>query len=222
MARNLRSRFQGATALEKAVYTVLLLVLAVDVALIVFARADDDADPAPTATQAQQAPAETAPSAPAGEQPSCADVDDPGPAGDPVTCRTRTATLTIAGEKRPVILAGTQVRLLSSALEGPTLTVRLRVRNETAIEQSVAAGGQELYVNLNGVRVDPDPLGEVLVPPAKGVTTELRFVLTPRRVQLLRRQGGRAELGIKPWDDGNTPGTRVGVIRFAVPPRPSS
>ena len=230
MAPNVGRRFQGTTTLEKAVYTVLLLVLVVDIGLIVFARADDDPAPAPpgaaaAATGETTATAEPAPetsgqtSVSGDEPPPCAEVEDPGRDGDPVTCRTQTARLTIAGEDRPLVLGATQVRLFDSSLQGQQLTTRLRIRNETEAEQGVLAGGQEIYLNLGGLRVDADPVGDVRIPAAEATNTRLRFSLTPARVARLRNSGGRAELGVRPWDEGagGAPGTVVGVIRFRVP-----
>jgi hypothetical protein len=220
-------RLHGATALEKLVYAVLLLVLAVDVGLIVFARADDDT-PAPsgsaavstsTSTSASASSPATTPattSETSGEPPPCSEVEGPGPGGTPVTCRTRSATLTIVDEARPLVLGATQVRLFEATLNGLTLTTRLRIRNETDAEQGVIAGGQEIYLNLGGVRTDPDPIGDVRVPTMEAVNTAVRFTLTPARVRRIREAGGRAELGVKPWDEdaGGPPGTIVGVIRF--------
>jgi hypothetical protein len=240
MARNPGRRLQGATTLEKAVYAVLVLVLLADIGLIVFARAEDDAPPAtserpatPAATDEEPAGETTAAEEPAGRTtagetttadaapadgalPPCAEVEDPAPDSDPVQCRTRSATLTIAGEERPLVLGATQVRLFGATLRGPTVVARVRVRNETDAEQGVLAGGQEIYVNLDGLRIDADPVGDVRVPAMEAANVRLRFALTPARLRKLQAAGGRAELGVRPWDEGagGSPGTVVGVIRF--------
>ncbi|MDQ3741554.1 MAG: hypothetical protein M3320_03735 [Actinomycetota bacterium] len=218
MLRNLGERFNSSTRLEKSIYLVLLLVLAIDIAVIVFARADEDPPPVSEVAATQPETAATDPgteTTPAGGVPACDEAPDPSETGEPVTCRTRSATLTIAPQERPVVLGGTQVRLLRASLSGSTVTVRLRVRNETQAEQSVLAGGQELYMNLSGLRVDPEPVGEVLVPMMNGTTVSLRFELTPARLEVLRRAGGRAELGVTPWTEDGAAGSK-GVVRFRV------
>lgn len=223
------------SALEKLAYAVLVLLLAVGIALIAFSRADDGdgttagattaertlaADPRPQRQETEEAQAsegvetrtEAAGSA---APPLCTAVTPPSGAEDPVTCRTRSATLTIAGEDRPVVLGGTQVRLLRATLTGRVVIVRLRVRNETDAEQGVVAGGQEIYLNLQGITVNPEPVGDVRVAAMQGTTTTLRYVLTPPRLQALRRLGGEVELGVRPWTDGE-PSIERGVIRFDV------
>lgn len=200
-------------------YTALFLVLAVDLAVIAFGRAED-APPAPRSTSSAPAASRDASPADPSQAASCSDVQDPGPSGTPVTCRTRTSTLTIAGERRPVILGGTQVRLLHSTLRGRILTAEVRVRNETAVEQSVLAGGQQIYLNVQGARVNPKPLGDVRVQSMEGQTVTLRFALTTAGLQRLLRLGGKAELGIRPWTEDDADTSRIGVIRFAAPAAP--
>ncbi|HEX8207831.1 MAG TPA: hypothetical protein VF587_17325 [Solirubrobacteraceae bacterium] len=229
MASGFGKRFSSATALEKAIIAVLVLVLAADVAIIAFGRADD-APPRESGTNepaGATVPGTTTTTAPtttssdAGGVPPCSEVADPGPSDDAVRCSTRSATLLLGGEDRPLLLGGTQVRLLSASSTPASLILRLRVRNETGAEQGIIAGGQEIYVNLNGVRLDAAPSGDVRVPTMEGVTTTLRFPLTPGRAALLRRLGGRAELGVRPWDE--QPAEKaIGVLRFRVTPPPAA
>jgi hypothetical protein len=148
--------------------------------------------------------------------PPCAEVRPPGPDDDAVRCRTRSAVLTIGGEDRPLLLGGTQVRVLSATLTGRTVGLRLRLRNETDAEQGVLAGGNELYLNLSGVRVDAGPVGDTRIESMEGATVTLRFPLTPPRLALLRRLGGSAELGVRPWEEDAATDGSVGVIRLRV------
>lgn len=218
------------TRLEKLFYLALTLVVLAAVALIAFGRAAEDgtraqpidvpqtgeSGPARSATTAAEAtPAET--TATATGAPPCDEVaagtEDPA---EPITCSTRSATLTIVGARSPVLLDGTEVRFLSAALAGREVTLRLRVRNETEAEQGVNAGGQELYLNLGGLRVDAEPIADTIVAPGRGETVSLRFRLTPARLELLRRARGRAELGVKPWDATPAAAAQRGVIRFGL------
>src|SRR5687768_101637 len=100
-------RFQNATALEKAISLVLLLVIVVDVAIIVFGRAEDaprtgtsrneparatTGAPASTAettastaeTTASTDEADTTPTGDDGGIPPCAEVENPGPSDDQI------------------------------------------------------------------------------------------------------------------------------------------
>jgi hypothetical protein len=90
----------------------------------------------------------------AGRPPLCREIDVPDQPPEPITCRTASAILTIVGEARPLLLGDTHVRVQSASLAQNRLTLRVRVRNETDAEQGIQAGGQELYLNLNGIRVD--------------------------------------------------------------------
>ncbi|HEX8123179.1 MAG TPA: hypothetical protein VF549_18145 [Solirubrobacteraceae bacterium] len=221
MTRSLSHRFRRSSSLERAVYAVLVLVLVIDVALIAFGRADGSVPgPVPTTGTSASAPSSQPadPVADAGDAgPPCADVTPPTGAGDPVTCRARTATLTIAGAERPVILGATQVRLLRSSLRGRVLSADVRVRNETDSAQSLLAGGQEIYLNLRGVRVDAKPVGDLVVQPMEGRTVTLNFALTTAGLERLTRVAGQAEMGVKPWTEAGEAPARVGVIRFTVP-----
>lgn len=231
------------TKLERVLLVLLILAVAADVALLV----SDDEEPPPTQMQAQERPAvqrerSSSPpprtaaerparttttaevgttveeEAPAGDGPPlCAELDIPARPSEAVTCRTTSATLTIVDEADPLLLGDTHVRVLSAHGEGGSLTVRARVRNETDAEQGVQAGGQELYLNLNGIRVDPGPVRDVRVPPRTGTTLPLEFRLTPGQTRILNAQGRRAELGVRPWTSGEQ-AANIGVIRFFARP----
>jgi hypothetical protein len=151
----------------------------------------------------------------AGGPPPCSELDIPPQPPEAVTCRTASATLMIVGQAKPLLLGDTHVRVLRALAAGRAVVLRVRVRNETDAEQGIQAGGQELYLNVNGIRVDPQPVSEQRVPPATGQTVSLRFVLTPGQARVLQRQGGRAELGVRPWTGGGT-ANFVGVVRFST------
>ena len=138
-------------------------------------------------------------------------------AGQPserVTCTTPNATLVIAHQSDPVLLEGTEVRVLSGTLLGAELAVRLRVRNNTRAEQGVTAGGQELYLHLEGERIDPDPVGDVRLAIGEAQTVALHFTLAPHQLEALGRTAGRIDFGVRPWHDGVLPAPLVGVIRL--------
>lgn len=219
------------SALERAILLLVLAVLAIDVALIATADPVDDGsrnggaapatvepatleDESPGATDpaaAAERPGTTDPSADR-SLPSCRAIPIPASPPEPVRCRSASAQLTIVATPDPLVLGDTQVRVLDAQLAGSALRVRLRVRNESDAEQGLQAGGQELYLNVAGIRVDPQPVGDVRIPPMTGVTAALRFVLTPARRRIVRERGGNVELGVRPWTTG-APGV-VGVIRF--------
>ena len=207
---NARERFSGASALEKGVYLVLVLVLALDVAVILFARADDDVPE----TRTQQRAAGTSAAQPS--LPSCANIADPGPDDEPVTCRTSNATLTVADEARPMLLGGTQVRFLSASLAQGTLAIRLRVRNETDEEQGILEGGQRIYVNVDGIRTEPSPPDDIRLAPAEAATVSLDFPLSTARAKRLRGVDGEAELGVVPWPGSGTEPNSRGLIHFTT------
>lgn len=145
--------------------------------------------------------------------PACRDLDL-AKSRERVTCRTPSATLTLAGEGTPVVLGPTEVRVLGSRLEGRRLTVRLRLRNDTATAARVELGRRQVYVNVAGRRVFPAPL----LGGRKGdgtPTLRLRFRLPRAVARDLRRGDARAELGIVPWDElGAERPARLGVVRL--------
>lgn len=237
MARHTSSRWQSISVADKTIWSLFALIAAACAALV-FMTGDSTDEPTSRSSTAPIAPAdrpvqqttapsdgaEAAPAQPAdekvagtadeasGDTPPCSEV--PATITEPVTCRTSSSVLYIARQSDPVLLGGTQARVIRATLRGETLSVRMRVRNETDAEQGVLAGGQELYLNLGGLRVDPEPLGDERVPRTEGRTVTLRFGLTPARESRLRAAQGRAELGIRPWTDPGTPADRVGVVRF--------
>jgi hypothetical protein len=180
-------------------------------------RETTEAQTPPAAAEDEQQE-EEAPSQPAEDEPAAGGVQPcsqvPPVIREPVTCATKSSTLTIVTQRDPVLLGGTQARIIRASLAGSVVTVRVRVRNETDAEQGVAAGGQELYLNLAGLRVDPMPIGDERVPQDTGKTVDLRFRLTPAREERLRAAQGRGELGIRPWTEEAEEAGRVGVIRF--------
>jgi hypothetical protein len=202
-------RRRDMTGLEKLAYTILIAVVIADAALIALGRPDDGA------ARPGTNPAESTAGNPGTQPPPCSKASA-GDGDEPVTCRTRSAILTIVSGRDPVLLGATQARLLTVRLAGSAVEARLRIRNESPAEQSVLAGGQEIYVNISGLRVDAARLrDDVRVQPGSGRTVHLRFPLTAARLAALRRQRGRAELGVKPWDEQTSEAHR-GVIRFAV------
>jgi hypothetical protein len=173
----------------------------------------------PTQTAQTAPPATTAttttPAAKAGPIPACADADIPERPTERTACRTSKALLQIIGQAKPIVVGGTMVRVLSAQLDGSSVVTRLRVRNETKAEQGAQAGGQELYLNVAGKRIDSAQLSRVRIPPMTGRTVKVRYVLAVGEIDALRKASGAAELGVRPWD-GTAKGRVVGVIRMRV------
>jgi hypothetical protein len=164
--------------------------------------------PAPVAARPVEKPAEPAIN-------PCADLVLPARPTERVSCTTAKALLQITGQSKPLVVGGTMVRVLSAKRSGSSVLVRLRVRNETKAEQGVQAGGQELYLNVGGRRIDAARLSSVRLAPESGTTVQVRYVLTMAELDRLAGAGGSAELGVKPWD-GTAKGRVVGVIRMLV------
>jgi hypothetical protein len=154
----------------------------------------------------------------AGQRPSelrrCSSLNIPAMPPDRIRCQTPTATLVIVPQSEPVPLDGTEVRVLSSRVTGTTVTVRLRVRNETTAQQQLNAGGQKLYLNLDGTRVDAASGRAVRVAIGEVRTADLDYVLSRKQITALRARDGRLELGVRPWHEG--PARLIGVIRLRI------
>jgi hypothetical protein len=219
----MRERLKGMTGLERAILVIFLAVIAIDVALIATADPADEGsgetsaavEPVTledTAARTTQPPATTE-TVDGAELPSCRATRIPERPPEPVTCRTASAQLTIVAAPEPLVLGETQVRVLDASLEGRLLRVRLRVRNESDAEQGLQAGGQELYLNAGGIRVDAQPVGDVRIPSGTGLTAGARFVLTPGQLRIVRARAGKVELGVRPWSR-DAAGDVVGVVRF--------
>ena len=175
---------------------------------------DDRVRQVPARTEAAPVKAPAKPAEPAISR--CADLVLPARPTERVACRTSKALLQIVGQSKPLVVGGTMVRVLSARREGSSVLVRLRVRNETPAEQGVQAGGQELYLNVGGRRVDSYRLSAVRIPPHSGRTVRLRFRLSMDEIAALRASGGAAELGVRPWEGSTVVDRVVGVIRLRV------
>ena len=148
--------------------------------------------------------------------PSCRAIAIPAQPRERVACRTAKSLLQITGQARPLVVGGTNARVFSAGMVGSDVVARVRVRNETPAEQGVQAGGQELYLNVGGRRVDSYRLSAVRIPPASGRTVKLRFRLSMGEIAALREGGHRAELGVRPWHGSTVAENVVGVIRLRV------
>lgn len=146
----------------------------------------------------------------------CAALDIPAKPAERVWCTTRSATLGIAHQSDPVLLDGTEVRVLSAERLGSLVRVRTRVRNATGAEQGLSAGGQELYLNVGGSRADLAVFRDVHFEVGEAKTIQLDFALAPGQVAALDAAGGRLDFGVRPWHDGALPAPLVGVVRVRV------
>ena len=147
----------------------------------------------------------------------CAELDIPARPLERVTCTTPHATLVIAHQSVPVLLDGTEVRVLSGELEGSSAWVRLRVRNTTEAEQGLSAGGQELYLFLDGQRIDMTTFrDDVWFGLGEAKTVTLEYALTWDQLAALRAGDGRIDFGVRPWHEGVAPAPLIGVVRMRV------
>ena len=236
----MRESLREKSAFEKSLYVLLLAMLTLSIAVIALAEPEEQRADQPAAEREQsesrsqivdrpaeteRVPAETAerespPQENAGIAQdhdggrSCATTDIPITPPEPVTCRSRSAVLTIGAQDDPLLLGDTHARLLRARMRGSTLFARMRIRNETSAEQGVAAGGQEIYMNVLGTRIDSRPVGEQRIAPNTGATVDLIFDVPSAQRAAIRRANGRIELGVTPWSDSGDDGQRVvGVIR---------
>lgn len=192
----------------------LVLVGAAGAAALVVARG---ADREPDAVRAPEPREETERRA---EVRRCADLDIPRDPPEPVTCRvTSGTTLTIVSQAKPLLLDGTQARVVDAVRAPAAVVVRLRLRNETGTPQRAGAGGQQTYLNVGGMRIDARPLPRTRIAVATGETIRFRFPLTAAQTRLLSRAGGRAELGVVPWREEDRTGDVRGVIRLRLTAR---
>lgn len=172
-------------------WAACLLLLALAIVLVV--QHSIVADEADTATLA----------------PPCRELDIPKRLDERVTCRTRTATVTLAPEDVPVVLEDTQARVLRSGIVRRTLRVALRLRNETDTINRAGAGRRQVYARIGKRRYWP----QGYVKPA--VTQRFRFVLPRRVARRVRRGRANVELGIVGWSElGRPQPARLGVIRL--------
>jgi len=90
------------------------------------------------------------------------------------------------------------------------------VRNTTAAEQDLSAGGQELYLWIDGARVDLAVFREVHFGVGEAKTIQLDYELTPAQLTALDARDGRLDFGVRPWHTGALPAPLVGVLRVRV------
>lgn len=146
----------------------------------------------------------------------CSALEIPAKPPERVWCTTPNATLSIAHQSDPILLDGTEVRVLSAERSGSAIRVRTRVRNTTRAEQGLSAGGQELYLWIDGSRVDLAVFREVHFGVGEAKTIQLDFELTPAQLSALDARGGRLDFGVRPWHNGVLPAPLVGVLRVGV------
>jgi hypothetical protein len=146
----------------------------------------------------------------------CTALDLPARPAERIWCTTPHATLSIAHQSDPVLLDGTEVRVLSAALEGSLVDVRLRIRNTTDAEQGLSAGGQELYLFLDGQRIDANLLRIVRFGVGEAKTLTLSYVLSAEQVAALAERNGRVDFGVRPWTQSPQPAPLIGVVRVRV------
>ncbi len=127
----------------------------------------------------------------------------------PVTCRTAAATLTIAGERRTMVIGPTELRVLRSELSGDSLAVRVRLLNRTATKGTIR---RQLYLRVGLARVAAPAVAGA---GATGRAVTLRFRLPAAAARRLAEGEARAELGVVPADQvGRARPARLGVVRL--------
>jgi hypothetical protein len=206
--RRLYHRVWGHRQPVDRIALVVLTAVVLGGAFIVLSAEDDDSDqPRPDAVE----------QAAVDEARSCSEVDLSGRLTERVTCRSKTATLTIAEQAMPVLLEGTQARVYRAEVRDGRLVVRMRIRNETGDPQSVGSASRQFYLSAGGERVYPRAIApSSKLDPATAATINVQFPLDPR----VRRQlaGGRSiDLGVLPFGEAdNDQPDRVGVVRLRV------
>jgi hypothetical protein len=125
-----------------------------------------------------------------------APVRAPAPAAETTPEAARAPTTVDAAE--PLLLGDTAVRALRATRVGGTVTVVLRVRNNTGRAQRLNAGGFALV--LDGTEAQALPATSV--PAGESATVRPRFAGV---------EGDAPELDVTGWDDGGT-----GTIRLEV------
>ena len=153
---------------------------------------------------------------PAASLARCSELDIPAKPPERVWCRTAAATLVIAHQADPVLLDGTEVRILSAEVLGLSVRVRTRVRNATDAVQWLSAGGQELYLNVAGERIDLAIFRDVEFGIGEAKTIQLDYALAPEQLAALQAAGGRLDFGVRPWHEGVRPAPLVGVVRVRL------
>ena len=162
------------------------------------------------------APQQQSAQQPTGAVPSCSDVPAAQLRGGRVTCKSATATLTIAPMSTPVLFEDMAFRAYGARLEGNVVTVRARVRNPSDHFEIIRPGSRQYYLNTRPDRVYATHPRHVIEPHTAEVV-DLRFALPPAAVQQLRNRGGLVGLGIVPYaelDDAQP--SRLGSVRLKV------
>jgi hypothetical protein len=143
--------------------------------------------------------------------PSCRALDDEELTGR-VTCTAASSVLTIAAERTPLVVEGTEARVLRSRIDGDELTVRLRLRPPG--ERRARPERDQVYLTVAGRRFAPGPLAGGRRP-GRTATVSLRFRLPRELAGRVLRGDVRADLGIVPFEHlGADRPPRLGVVRL--------
>jgi hypothetical protein len=150
-------------------------------------------------------------------------------AGDATrTCRTRTALLTTSAGGAPLRLQNIEVSLLGTharrtAGGGLDVEARVAVRNLLTRPAGVNPSGHQLYLSVGGrIFWSRKQAGQPAL--GAGATSQhrLRFTLPAATAARIRRAGGRADLGIRPFRGATARGPRqIGVMHLRLQ-RPGS
>jgi hypothetical protein len=135
-----------------------------------------------------------------------------------VVCRTSSATITLAAGTRPLILPGLEARVFRATRSGSAATIVVRVRNTTAVEQTVADVPPRFYLSVPGKQspaLVPNGV-PVPIPPGEARTLSLGVALSPGQQRHLDRSGGKADLGVVPFAPPPAGERRLGVVRLAL------
>ena len=125
------------------------------------------------------------------------------------------ALITTASGDKPVLLDGTEARLLGAHARAHDLRLRVRLRNESGREQ--LPDPRRVYLVLGARRLYAQPGADRPIRSGEGRTLLRRFELDAAALRDLRRARGRAELRVMPWPvPGSGRAASPGVIRFRV------
>ena len=165
----------------------------------------------PAAGGKPAAAAEPAAAARPATLPTCAEATAGGGAAR-VTCRTRTATLSLVQPGTPLLLDGLEARVGEARrINASTLEIDLRVRNTTAKTRVFNDQRRQVYANVADRRLYATK--EASLPAGKARSLELRFKLPATAPASMKR----VDVAVVPWGQaGVAKPRRLGVLQTRV------
>lgn len=133
------------------------------------------------------------------------------------TCRTSTATVTVAPMQKPVLLGEIDVRVYRAELDDNLLTLRVRTRNNFDKRDLVATASQrQFWVSANGTKVYAS-FPRAVIERQTTEVMDLEFALDRAQIGRIKARRNVADLTVVPLTqvDKRTP-DRLGLVRLQV------